>query len=78
MWEGTDVFQGEIKPKSIKELETKATTYFADIIAEFLCELGGKKIYECFVAAAAQSLLQAEKEYDENKDLMDLLAKKKK
>lgn len=68
----------EVKQQLEKELINKATSYFADTIAEFLPELGGKKLYECFVAAATDSMLHAEKEYDNNKDLIDLLGKKKK
>lgn len=68
----------EPKQQSTEELINKATSYFADTIAEFLPELGGKKLYECFVVAATESMLHAEKEYDENKELIDLLGKKKK
>lgn len=59
------------------EMISKATNYFADTIAEFLTELGGDTLYECFVAAAKQSFNYALKEYDINKDLMDRIEKKK-
>ena len=65
------------KQQSTEELINKATGYFADTIAEFLPELGGRTLYQCFVSAASQSMMHAEKEYDNNKDLIDLLAKKK-
>ena len=71
-------FKTSHKANAEEELINKATNYFADTICEFLPELGGKKLYECFVAAATQSLMHAEKEYDNNRDLIDLLAKKKK
>ena len=61
-----------------EELIKKATDYFADTIAEFLPELGGKTLYQCFVSAAAKSMMHAETEYDKNKELIDLLSKKKK
>ncbi len=61
-----------------KTAEQKATEYFADTIAEFLSELGGEKLYECFMNAANQSFAFAQKEYDNNKDLIDCLQKKKK
>lgn len=68
----------EPKQQTTEELINKATSYFADTIAEFLPELGGRTLYECFVSAATESMLHAEKEYDNNKDLIDLLSKKKK
>ncbi len=61
-----------------KTAEQKATEYFADTITEFLPELGGEKLYECFMNAANQSFEFAQKEYDNNKDLIDCLQKKKK
>jgi len=61
-----------------KTTEQKATEYFADTIAEFLPELGGEKLYECFMNAAKQSFDHAQKEYDCNKDLIDCFQKKKK
>ncbi len=61
-----------------KTSEQKATEYFADTIAEFLPELGGEKLYECFMNAAKQGFEHAQKEYDNNKDLIDCFQKKKK
>jgi soluble cytochrome b562 len=60
-----------------KACEQKATEYFADTITEFLSELGGEKLYECFVAAATQSFEIADKEYQYNKVLIDKIKKKK-
>lgn len=60
-----------------KTAEQKATEYFADTITEFLSELGGEKLYECFVAAATQIYKIADKEYQCNKALMDKIKKKK-
>ena len=50
----------------------KAINYFGDTIAEFLPELGGKVLYECFVAAVTQAYKHTQKEYDDIKDLLDL------
>jgi hypothetical protein len=61
-----------------KTAEQKATEYFADTITEFLPELGGQKLYECFMNAAKQSFDHAQKEYDFNKDLIDCFKGKKK
>ena len=64
----------EVELKVDKEdLSTKATNYFADTIVEFLPELGGQKLYECFVAAAKQVHDHIQKEYDDIKDLFDLV-----
>lgn len=68
----------DLKPTDKYELITKATNYFADTIAEFLSELGGARLHECFLNAAKNSLEFATKEYDNNKELVDLLTKKKK
>jgi hypothetical protein len=59
-----------------KTAEQKATEYFADTITEFLSELGGEKLYECFVAAAIQSFEIADKEYQYNKALINKIKKK--
>jgi hypothetical protein len=66
------------KQQTEEEQIKKATTCFADLICEFLPEIGAKNLYECFVAAATESLIHAEKEYDNNVDLIDFLNKKKK
>ena len=56
-----------------EDLTTKATNYFADTIVEFLPELGGQVLYECFVAAVKQAYKHTQKEYDDIKDLFDLV-----
>ena len=56
-----------------EDLSTKATNYFADTIVEFLPELGGQVLYECFVAAVKQAYKHTQKEYDDIKDLFDLV-----
>ena len=58
-----------------EDLAKKATNYFADTIVEFLPELGGKVLYECFAAAVNQAYAHAQKEYDDIKDLQDLIKK---
>ena len=64
--------------ESKEDLEVKATNYFADTIVEFLPELGGQKLYECFANAVKQAYSHAQKEYDDIKDLSDCLNKKRK
>ncbi len=61
-----------------KTAEQKATEYFADTIAEFLPELGGQKLYDCFLNAAKQNFEHVQKEYDNGKDLIDCFKGKKK
>lgn len=56
-----------------KTYEQKATEYFADTIVQFINEIGGIKLYECFVAAAKQNYAVTKKEYDNAKNLIDLL-----
>lgn len=56
-----------------EDLSTKATNYFGDTIVEFLPELGGERLYKCFVAAVRQAYEHTQKEYDDIKDLFDLV-----
>lgn len=49
----------------------KATDGFADTIAEFINEMTGEEMYECFVKAVSSQLEYATKEYDRARDLMD-------
>lgn len=51
---------------------TKATDYFADTIAEFLPELSGEVLYQCFVLAVEQAYKQTKKEFESVKSLMEL------
>jgi len=60
-------FQGSNRYKQ------KATDAFADTIAEFFNEMSGEELFNCFKKAARQNLEYVQKEYDDSKDLMDLL-----
>lgn len=51
----------------------KATTCFADTIAEYGSELTGPQLYRCFYAAAVDNFNYADKEYKKAKQLMDML-----
>ena len=51
----------------------KAAEHFADTIAEFQNELTGAEIYEAFTVAALQALDFVKKEYDNAKELADLI-----
>lgn len=51
----------------------KATTCFADTIAEYSSELSGADLYKCFFNAVMENLNYADKEYKKAKQLMDLL-----
>jgi hypothetical protein len=52
-------------------IKQKATDGFADTIAEFINEMTGEEMYECFVKAVSSQLEYAIKEYDRARDLMD-------
>lgn len=56
-----------------KTYKEKATEYFADIIAEFISEISSQELFDCFAAAAKQNLDFTTKEYDQAKDLMDII-----
>jgi hypothetical protein len=51
----------------------KATDYFGDTIAEFADELTGEELFNCFLAAANKNLGRVKKEYDQAKELVNLL-----
>lgn len=51
----------------------KAAEHFADTIAEFQNELTGSEIYEAFAVAALQALDFVKKEYDNAKELVELI-----
>jgi len=55
------------------QYKEKATEYFADIIAEFIGEMSAQELFDCFAKAAKQNLDFTTKEYDQAKDLMDLI-----
>jgi hypothetical protein len=51
----------------------KAIDYFADTLAVFNGILTGSELFECFLTAAVDSLNVVQKEYEQAKDLVDLL-----
>lgn len=51
----------------------KAAEHFADTIAEFQNELTGAELFEAFAAAAMQHLEFIEKEYNNAKQLSELI-----
>jgi len=51
----------------------KAIDYFADTLAVFNGILTGAELFECFLTAAVDSLGVVQKEYEQAKDLVDLL-----
>jgi hypothetical protein len=56
-----------------QSIKDKATLAFADVIAEFSCEMSGAELFECFLTAAHDNLKHTEGEYQRAKDLIDLL-----
>lgn len=68
-----DTLCNVIEAEAIK----KATTCFADTIAEYSSELSGAELYRCFYAAAVDNFNHADKEYKKAKQLMDMLRLKK-
>lgn len=56
-----------------EESTKRATTCFADTIAEYSSDLSGADLYKCFFTAAIENLNYAEKEYKKAKQLVDLL-----
>jgi hypothetical protein len=52
----------------------KAFEYFADTLAEFANELTGKELFDCFVRAATEAMEHEKKEYEQAKELFDLLS----
>lgn len=58
-----------------KDIE-RATNYFADTIVEFFNDLTAQELYDCFVEAAKQNFKHTQKEYDNAKDLIDIIEKK--
>lgn len=67
-----ELMEEDVLEAEQEENVQKAINYFGDTIAEFLPELGGKVLYECFVAAVIQAYKHTQKEYDDIKDLLDL------
>lgn len=68
--------------RSNKPLETpnpkevwmqKAEEHFADTLAEYQYELSGKDLYKAFYKAAHENMLNAQKEYERAKELVDML-----
>ena len=51
----------------------KAKEGFADTIAEFMNEITGAEMFECFCAAAVEILENQKKELDSTQQLLDLL-----
>lgn len=51
----------------------KAEEHFADTLAEFQCELSGKDFYKAFYKAAHTNMNIAHKEYEQAKELIDML-----
>jgi hypothetical protein len=51
----------------------KAKEHFADTIAEFMNELTGAEMFECFQAAAVDIFESQKKELDSTQQLIDLL-----
>ena len=51
----------------------KAQEHFADTLAEYKYELTGKELYKAFYAAAQENMTHAKKEYDNAKQLVDML-----
>lgn len=51
----------------------KAQEHFADTLAEYQYELSGKDFYKAFYKAAYENMTHAKKEYDDAKDLVDML-----
>jgi hypothetical protein len=52
----------------------KAFEYFADTLAEFANELTGRELFDCFVKAATEAMEHEKKEYEQAKELLDLLS----
>lgn len=51
----------------------KAQEHFSDTLAEYQYELTGKDFYKAFYAAAYENMMHAKKEYDDTKELVDML-----
>lgn len=51
----------------------KACAEFSSTLAEYQYELSGKDFYKAFYQAAQEVMLNAEKEYQRTKDLVDML-----
>jgi hypothetical protein len=51
----------------------KAKDHFADTLAEYQYELSGKDFYKAFYQAAVEAMECAHKEYEQTKELVDML-----
>lgn len=60
------------EPSFKNKYKEKAIEHFADTIAEFVNEMTGVEMYECFVEAVKENLAYVTVEYDRAKDLYDL------